>query len=44
MITTFKPELIEGADKLFEIEFKNGKSAMTEIDKDHAFQLIGFNN
>ncbi len=32
LITTFKPELIEGAQKLFEIDFKNGASSMTEVD------------
>lgn len=40
LITTFKPELIEGADKLFEISFVNRISEMKPIDRERAHAII----
>lgn len=40
LITTFKPELIEGADKLYQVTSKNHISTMLEIDKDRAVKII----
>lgn len=40
LITTFKPELIEGADTIYHVTTKNHVSALTEIDKDRAAKLI----
>jgi hypothetical protein len=40
LITTFKPELIEGSDKIFSIDFVNRASEMKEIDKDQAYDII----
>ena len=31
LITTFKPELIDGADKMFQVESKGGASTIKEI-------------
>ena len=36
LITTFKPELITGADKIFQITFINRVSEMGEIGRDQA--------
>ena len=40
LITTFKPELIDGADKIFSIDFVNRASEMKEIDKAQAHDFI----
>lgn len=41
LITTFKPELVEGADKLYHVTTKNHVSAIAEIvDKERALKLI----
>ena len=40
LITTFKPELIEGVEKIFEIQFMNNVSQMVEIDRNRAYQII----
>lgn len=44
LITTFKPELIEGADKLYQITTKNHVSTFTEINSEKADKLIKDNN
>ena len=42
LITTFKPELIRAADaKIFEVFFRAKKSAIHEINKDRALQIVG---
>lgn len=40
LITTFKPELIEGADKIYQASTRNHVSAMLEIDHDRSLKLI----
>jgi len=40
LITSFKPELIEGADLLLEIAFRNNASSMEEVTKDRAYTII----
>lgn len=40
LITTFKQELIGGADRMLEIGFVNRMSKMKEINKERAFELI----
>jgi len=41
LITTFKSELIENADRLFGIQTKNGVSDMKRIDKEEAYEIVG---
>jgi len=40
LITTFKPELINGADKLYLVSTKNHVSSMQEIDRERAHKLV----
>ena len=40
LITTFKPELIHGADKLYQVTTRNHVSAMNEIDREKALKLV----
>ena len=42
LITTFKPELIEGggADKLYQVTTRNHVSAIQEIDRERALKII----
>ena len=40
LITTFKPELVHGADKLFLVQARNHVSHMALIEKDKALSLI----
>jgi chromosome segregation ATPase len=40
LITTFKPELIGVADRLFEIDYKNNVSTMNEITKEQGYGII----
>lgn len=40
LITTFKPELIAGADKILQATTRNHVSAVTQIDADKALKII----
>ena len=40
IITTFKPELIEGADKLYQVATRNHVSSVTEVDKMKAAKIV----
>lgn len=42
LITTFKPELVEGgaADKIYQVNTRNHVSTLTIIDKERALKLI----
>ena len=40
LITTFKPELVEGANKLYQVSTRNHVSSMLEIDSERAHKLI----
>lgn len=40
LITTFKPDLIDAADRLFEIDLINHASVMKEIPKERAIEII----
>lgn len=40
LITTFKPELVAGADKILQATTRNHVSAVAEIDAERALKLI----
>lgn len=44
LITTFKPELIEGADKLFEVKTRNNASEVKVIDIPKAYEIFEESN
>ena len=39
-VTSFKPHMVEYADSLFEVSFKNSESKLAPIGKDKALKLI----
>ena len=40
LITTFKPELVDGADRIFEVKTTNHASKMKVIDARKAYKII----
>ena len=44
IITTFKPELIEGADKIYQVKTKNNASEIREIDQKKAYDIMNKND
>lgn len=40
LITTFKPELLAGADKMYQVSTRNQVSAVVEIAQDKAHKII----
>lgn len=39
-VTSFKPELVETVDKIFQVSFVNGQSKLSPINQDQARELI----
>jgi structural maintenance of chromosome 3 (chondroitin sulfate proteoglycan 6) len=44
LVTTFKPELIEGCNKIMEVSYKNGESKLSVIDIDRAYKILDEND